>query len=597
MSEETFGQALGKLILQKRRALGLTQVQLSEDAYNTGKKVRRISELENGSVANPHPKTIDPIIVALKISEAEIEACAMQAGSRRDGDLDRAYREARNLIDAVARQFEHAQPDASLAELDDFLRAKAKEWAALRDRIGEIEASDADLIQLKADAALALADGRFDRVDELLAKAEDQYQQERTLAEVRKHADIRITRGYNSLLRGNPEEALGFYQSAADFFKPFDQIEMVNLVQALAGSVYHLSLHSLQPSFFVSAQLLTNIIEIHYVKTNAKLLADISYRLSLIYRNDYQTTRSSAKADLLDKAVAYSRISVAYKAAETETFDTACMKISLANCLMDRAKLLHNAKDISEAISILEKMRSDLRKDMVCQELRDLICNSLGSALLKSRDIDPHVNSLMVRNLALSAFKESLDLSEENSNIERWAAVKGNIAGILAEMANEDGIEESQEYFLRIRAISDYNAAIEASHIDLYPFRFADLHHGLAEVLIEHSKLLNDESSDYCLFRAMQSYEVLKTIYTLDAYPLRWAEAQERIASIFAQHAIMTDVKSVEFDVQKAIEGFEEAAAAFRKANADARAADCAAKIEMLRNHFTPSAGNGRRRG
>ncbi len=318
MGDETFGQALGKLILQKRRALGLTQIQLSEEAYNTGKKVRRISELESGLVANPHLKTIDPIIVALKISEAEIEACAIQAGSRRDGDLDRAYREARNLIDAVARQFEHAQPDASLAELDDFLRAKATEWAALRHRIGEIEASNADLIQLKADAALALADGRFDRVDELLAKAEDQYQHERTLIEVRKHADLRITRGYNSLLRGKPEEALSFYQSAADFFKPFDQLEMVNLVQRLAGSVYHLSMYSLQPSFFVSSELLSSIIEIHYVKTNPKLLADISYRLSLIYRNDYETTRSPVKTDLLDKAVAYSRISVAYKATDAE---------------------------------------------------------------------------------------------------------------------------------------------------------------------------------------------------------------------------------------------------------------------------------------
>jgi transcriptional regulator with XRE-family HTH domain len=70
MPERTFGQALGALILQKRRAAGLTQTQLAEDAFQTTAKTRRISELENGTVANPHPKTIDPIISTLKISDA-----------------------------------------------------------------------------------------------------------------------------------------------------------------------------------------------------------------------------------------------------------------------------------------------------------------------------------------------------------------------------------------------------------------------------------------------------------------------------------------------------------------------------------------------
>lgn len=69
MKKQSFGAALGALIKQKRTILGLTQLQLSEDAYQSPSKVRRISELESGTVANPHPKTIDPLIVALKISD------------------------------------------------------------------------------------------------------------------------------------------------------------------------------------------------------------------------------------------------------------------------------------------------------------------------------------------------------------------------------------------------------------------------------------------------------------------------------------------------------------------------------------------------
>ena len=118
--------------------MGLTQTQLAEDAYGTTGKTRRISELENGTVANPHPKTIDPIIHVLKISNAELEQCATDSDSLPDEDLDRAYREARNLIDAVAKEFEHSNPASSLGELDEFLRSKAKEWASLRERIAGI---------------------------------------------------------------------------------------------------------------------------------------------------------------------------------------------------------------------------------------------------------------------------------------------------------------------------------------------------------------------------------------------------------------------------------------------------------------------------
>ncbi|WP_139285768.1 helix-turn-helix transcriptional regulator [Tardiphaga sp. OK245] len=76
MTSQTFGAALGRLIFQKRKALGLTQTQLAEDAFGTSGKTRRISELENGTVENPHPKTIDPIISVLKISEDELRECA-----------------------------------------------------------------------------------------------------------------------------------------------------------------------------------------------------------------------------------------------------------------------------------------------------------------------------------------------------------------------------------------------------------------------------------------------------------------------------------------------------------------------------------------
>lgn len=53
MSGMSYGKRLGELIRNKRRIAGLNQIQLSEDAFGTHTKVRRISDLENGLVANP----------------------------------------------------------------------------------------------------------------------------------------------------------------------------------------------------------------------------------------------------------------------------------------------------------------------------------------------------------------------------------------------------------------------------------------------------------------------------------------------------------------------------------------------------------------
>lgn len=267
LAQQTYGQALGALILQKRRAAGLTQTQLAEEAYLSAAKTRRISELESGKVANPHAATIDPIIVALKITDEEVEACAKQASSLPASDLDEAYRAARNLIEAAARQFDHSEPDASLADLDEFLRAKAKEWRELRNQIAEIETGAEAVDSIITRANNALDAGDFGLVDLLLAEAEEYHQQERTLAAIERQAHIRIARGDARLLHEEADAALEAYRAAARFFEPFDQSRMVELLHELAGRVYESSRRSLSPRFSIAVELLDDLAKLEIVKT------------------------------------------------------------------------------------------------------------------------------------------------------------------------------------------------------------------------------------------------------------------------------------------------------------------------------------------
>ncbi|POR54313.1 helix-turn-helix domain-containing protein [Bosea psychrotolerans] len=586
MAHQTFGQALGELILQKRRALGLTQTQLAEDAYNTSSKTRRISELESGLVANPHLKTIDPIILALKIAPAEIEECAKRATKQPDSDLDRAYREARNLIDAIARQFEHSKPNASLADLDDFLRGKAAEWSALRNRIASIDVPEAALSKLKDDANIALAEGQFDKVDELLAHAEEHYQNDRTLAEIRKHAAIRVTRGDNCLLGGRPDTALAHYRSAAEFFKPFDEKEMAKLLEDSAHRIYEVAKRSLNPAFHLAIELLKPLLDLDHVKSSARLLAGANYRLGLTMRNYYLSNPQNVGKNTLDKAIFYSRQAANYSGNEDESFDVGSMKVNLANLLLDRAKLENGSEtaDVTEAISLLQNLRINLRNDKKAQELRSYTCNSLGAALLTSRNIDAPIDTNEALDQALGAFRETLEISELYSDAENWGAAKANIGGVLAEMASTKNLESHKANFLRIRAISEFNSAIETTSVIAYPLHAAALHELLARVLTDHAVAIDNEIGEVYLVRAIQSYEISGSIFNREQHPHRWAQIQERIGSIFAHHARMPNVTSSKEDIAKAITYLEEAAAVFDKIGAKEEAANSREKINLLRN-------------
>ncbi|MCG8604015.1 helix-turn-helix domain-containing protein [bacterium] len=74
----SFGKAFGELIKRKRAAEGFTQQALAVAAFGDESYKTRISELENGKVSRPQAKTIDALIVALNISDQEMNVILNQ---------------------------------------------------------------------------------------------------------------------------------------------------------------------------------------------------------------------------------------------------------------------------------------------------------------------------------------------------------------------------------------------------------------------------------------------------------------------------------------------------------------------------------------
>jgi len=585
MAQQSFGEAVGELIKRKRIAQGLTQLQLAEDAYGDPSRVRRIVELETGQTRRPHPKTIDPLVSALGIAEAEIEACAISSGSQPDPDLDRAYREARNLIDAIAAQFEHSHPEATLAELDDFLRAKATEWRRLRTRIDEIELPTGKISNLRTSAINALANGLFDEVDMLLAEAEDLQQSERTLKEVRRQSEIRVLRGEASLLNNDAISATKHMLQAAEFFLPFDESKMVEILDALAGELYETGKTTFLPSYQVAAALLERTLISSSIQDDQAFIAKTHYRLSLIYRSSSELAEPAEAEALLDKALSHARLSVREDDSESGRFDLASARISLSNCLFQSGKQGQDPALIDEAISTLRGLIRDLTAAHEFPELLAHACNSLGGALLRKISLldakTPEESSILEEGL--EAFRRAVAAAESGIGLDVWGAAQANLGRILARQAKRSA-DGAKAHFLRIQSAAAFMSAMEAHQFLSYVFHIAEIQKDLGDLFTEQAMGLRPDDAEVYLVRALNAYEAACRSFTVERNPEIWAQIQVGMARAVSFHSQLEGVETAVDDLEKALALLSGAQGCFEALNHAKEVAYCRDSAGLLRD-------------
>jgi len=583
MNHDSFGQALGALILQKRRAQGLSQLQLSEDAFGSSAKVRRISELETGQIANPHPKTIDPIIITLGITEAEIEECARATNAKVDPDLDRAYREARNLIDALAYQFDHARPEGHLSELEDFLRSKAKEWRKLRARVEEIDAAGAELKDLKLEASAALAEGDFGKVDALLARIEEGFQQERTLAEISKQAEIRVTRADTCLMREDPDGALAHYLQAAYFFQHFDEEEMARILDENAHKIYESGLRTLRPRFHVGVRLLEEMLRLDFVKGDPLRDAKAHYQLGLILRNAAAQKEGYEWRTLIGQALEHARQSASQIAVANNAFQLVSSKIALANCLHDIGTMDKDRVALDEALAVMRAARLIAIEE---EDANSLLChasNIIGATTLAIEQIRESTISDAIIVDVMGYYDEAIKNAEKHFNLDIWGGTRINRARLFEARARQPEREEHERIFLRMQAIVDYQASIETYPETIFPMRFAQAHFELAGVLFQQALDVGRPQNEMYMFRAIQSYEIAGMFFQQEELSLQWAQCQMYVASIFANHAHLEGCQTRDHDSDQALQRFEAALEVFQKEQRDQERQTCEKAIARLR--------------
>jgi tetratricopeptide (TPR) repeat protein len=581
MTRRTYGQALGELIYQRRKGLGLTQTQLAVDAYGTAGKTRRISELENGLVANPHPKTVDPVIVVLGIKEVELEECARVAKAKPDPALDAAYLEARELIDNIAKEFEISLPGATLAEIDAYLRGKAKEWFALRSRIRDIESIDIQVSELMGGANDALSAGNFVLVDKLLSQAEEVQQVSNTIREVEKQAKIRIARADACLLNGERDLAASFYIKSAEYFIPFDEVRSINLMQEISRNLYEVSKMIFQPHYLVAAKVLERALLMPVAVSDSAIAGGIRYRISLMYRSEFAHYMGAGNEELLDIAAENSRSAIKCLSDTDDLFTLYSAKIALANCLYDKGRHLLDAEHIKMAISILKEIRRDVLEFEDGEHLLPSASNSLSACYITLMDIEEGLSEENILEV-IGILKDAISSSERSFDIDGWSAAHINYGRVLFELSKIYKEIPGKSYFVRMRAISALQAAREASAEAPYPIRSGEIGRILGDVLVEHALGADEDLFEFNLFRARSFYQDAINIYKQEEYENEWAWIKFRLGRVFALHAQIDKGKYFEKDIEAATECFSDAKAAFDKLGASDGSLKCAGALKAI---------------
>ncbi|MEP0963750.1 MAG: helix-turn-helix domain-containing protein [Roseobacter sp.] len=564
MNESSFGALLGQLVYAKRKTLGLTQLQLAEDAFGTAGKTRRISELESGQVANPHAKTIDPIIVTLGISEVELEECAKAAVSEPDSKLSAAYSEASEMLDKLAEQFDNSNPDASLAELGEFLDAKAKEYFDLKEKIGAFESPDRETEALIESAKSALERGEFSSVDNLLCEAEEVQLKSKTLEQVGKQASLRKLRGDAHFLSGNLPKCFDMYKGAALYFEHFDVDVMLATFQELARIVYETGRRSLEPTYWVAEKLLEEALSRSNANQDPETVGGIHYRLSLILRNQHNQQVEGDRESSLKKATDHARNAAVIFSRSNQNFEQASAQISLGNCLSDTASLKGDAEIGSQAIVVFEEVKKTISADSALDPLMGHACGGLAAAIMRTFAANPIPSQEKeTHKKAVAEYEEALAAAVRNSDHEIWGTSQINLGRLYSEIAMLDDIEHHEAQFLRTRSISSFLAAIETYPEVQFPQPFAEAHFGMAETLFDHGLHAEDSLFELYFMRAIHSFTQAAEIFTEQTDPQRWAHIQCRLGSVFGNHARRANSDVAKHDLEQAISYFEEGVRVF----------------------------------
>ncbi len=496
-----FGTCVGALIKSYRTAQGLNAKDLAVEVFQDETKRVRISELENGKVANPRASTIDPIIDNLNIPWEEIDACRKPPSEPKpDAPPDTGL--PNDLLENLAQRFGIENPDQPPAARTAFLKEKAKDYKKLKSDMAELPSGNERTTNVRAAAEEAIGRGDFEEARARLDDAIEIEVRDHALVSAIKAADLLDLKGKSHLLEGDAELAAEQFQRGAEMVKPFDIDEFAKRRHNTGIEFYD-----------------------HGLRYGGKSLAFAisAYEAALEVRT---------RAD--------------------HPVDWAMTQNNLAVALYSQGKRLGG----EEGVALLGRSVSAYEAALEVRTRADhpvqwaMTQNNLAVALRSQGEHLGGEEGVALLGRSVSAYESALEVRTRADHPVDWAMTQNNLAVALYSQGKRLGGEEGVA--LLGRSVSAYEAALEVRTRADHPVDWAATQNNLAVALRSLGEHLGGEEGVALLGRSVSAYESALEVRTRADHPVDWAMTQENIAIAYESMAEL-DLDNVSGHLQQAL--------------------------------------------
>jgi transcriptional regulator with XRE-family HTH domain len=464
-----FGVLFGRLVREKRGIEGLSLDDLAEKSAVTK---ARISDIENGKVANPQAKTVDALCVALNISREERGACHSAPTS----DLPSL------LLRKLAQHFGRDMPEATEEELEAFLMAKASEFRQMRTRLERLAETEGRVSELIRAANAALGEGDFATADSLLEGAEAVQLHSTTSIALKKQAELRIERGNAALVSGNVAMAAAHFEQSCRYFSGIDiEMEANNRHECATLLRYYAYRYKNSEALYQARTALQQNLgiwrqEIHKAKwcETKNALGGVSWRLS-----DFDMTEN-AISHLADAKAHYEDVRACCSDdLLPKEFAMACYL--LAAVYADRRLSKSNADYAINLQLALSLQLSALRHFSKTDDPREwgVVHHNLGLHYLNISDvrIDAAKSVTDVAN-AIHHVELSFEVRNPDDSLQYWVASCRTLGEALLKMATYSSAEDRNKHVQR--ALDVLNGAAASISPSEHPLQWELIQNQLA---------------------------------------------------------------------------------------------------------------------
>lgn len=486
----SFGARFGQLVRRYRELEEKSAKELALAAFGDEAKRSRISELENGKVANPQAKTIYALCKVLGISPEEVEACRKPPTKdvgQAQADLDQLRDErgsltaaldavrdlSRSQLETLARRFDIDQPEAMRdGDISALLEKKAAEYRAYKTQIDNIDERVAGLGNLKAAAQEAAERLDFEEVENLLSMVHT--------TELEIAWDTASLRADNALLRGRTKDAFTIISAAADAFAAIDPIEPAQRRIASEDRLFQHGLRYGSNGILLSEEMLCTAIEHLSEEDHRHILAGAQNRLGIALRERAARTNKKGRVEILTRAVN------AFEAALIVVTETdyphywAFTKSNLGAALQERGLQVGGWEGLNQIADGVNAFRASVGVFNISTEPDEHagMLNNLGNGLInESRNTKGKRGSELLAE-AIDVFRTALSIRADLATPLRWAMTQDNLGNALSYQGSRTGGEEGAK--LLAEAVTAYLATLRVYTEAEHPVQWAITQNNLA---------------------------------------------------------------------------------------------------------------------